>query len=58
MDKEIAEKYTTHIRWGIGYKYYDAYCPRCNGFICYEPIIQDQKEHYCGKCGQKIKFKD
>ena len=58
MDKEIAEKYTTHIRWGMGYEYHDAYCPRCNCFICYEPIIRDQKEYYCEKCGQKIKFKD
>ena len=58
MNKEIAEKYHTHIRYGMGYEYYDAYCPRCDSFICTEPMIKEQKEHYCGNCGQKIKFEE
>lgn len=56
MDKEIAEKVHLKMRSGMGYDYWDAYCPRCKAFLCPEPMIQYQHDHYCENCGQRLSF--
>lgn len=40
-------------RYGMGYEYYDWYCPTCNKFLAFET---DMKRHHIKrcKCGQKL----
>jgi len=44
-------------RYGMGYDYYDWYCPSCGKFLAYECDYKREKIHRC-KCGQKLKWEE
>lgn len=55
LDKDIpkAPKKSDKPRYGMGYEYYDWYCPACSKFLAYECDISRQDIHHC-KCGQRL----
>ena len=61
--KDIAKpvKQTSIPRCGMGYYYYDYFCPECTNFLVFEPVglrmIEEGIETRCPHCGQKISWK-
>lgn len=43
-------------RYGMGYDYYDWYCPVCHGFLAFE-AQRDKLPQIC-KCGQRIDWSE
>lgn len=59
LDKDIpkAPKKSDTPRWGMGYDYYDWYCPTCKEFLAYECDTARQEIHHC-KCGQRLDWSE
>lgn len=55
LDKDIpkAPKKSDKPRYGMGYEYYDWYCPACSKFLAYEGDISRQDIYRC-RCGQLL----
>ena len=44
-------------RYGMGYDYYDWFCPSCGDFLAYECDYEREKIHHC-ICGQRLKWEE
>ena len=61
LNKEIAKKpVQPHVRYGMGYDYWDYYCPVCDQYLAAEPEGDRWKSQggwsRCDNCGQKIEW--
>lgn len=56
LEKDIpkAPKKSDIPRYGMGYEYYDWYCPTCNIFLAYECDEERQHIYRCERCGQRL----
>lgn len=57
LEKDIpkAPKKSDTPRYGMGYEYYDWYCPTCNNFLAFECDAKRQYIHHC-ECGQRLNW--
>jgi hypothetical protein len=55
LEKDIpkAPKQSDTPRYGMGYEFYDWYCPTCNKLLAHEVDMERQHIHHC-KCGQRL----
>ena len=58
IEKDIPKTPTQpYIRYGMGYEYYDYYCPSCDTMLCFEPEGMRMKGvTRCRRCGQLINW--
>lgn len=58
IEKDIPKTPTRpYIRYGMGYEYYDYYCPSCDTMLCFEPEGMRMKGvTRCRRCGQLINW--
>ena len=52
-DTPKAPKQSDIPRYGMGYEYYDWYCPTCNKFLAHECDSERHRIHHC-ECGQRL----
>jgi hypothetical protein len=52
-DTPKAPKKSDIPRYGMGYEYYDWYCPTCNKFLAHECDSERHRIHHC-ECGQRL----
>ena len=51
-------KQAEHSKWiGINGALYDL-CPTCGTNLCTDSFLGEQKENYCGNCGQKLDWSE
>lgn len=55
LEKDISKtpKKCEVPRYGIGYEFYDYYCPTCSKFLAYECDTKRKYIHHC-ECGQRL----
>ena len=57
VEKQKA-KQAEHSKWiGINGALYDL-CPTCGTNLCTDSFLGEQKENYCGNCGQKLDWSE
>ena len=55
-DMPKAPKKSDVPRCGMGYEYYDWYCPTCNKLLAFECDTKRQYIHHC-ECGQRLDWR-
>ena len=52
-DTPKAPKQSDIPRYGMGYEFYDWYCPTCNKLLAHECDSERHRIHHC-ECGQRL----